>query len=307
LALFCFRLLKWNGAWYLRMGNRSGQVNIEKLENKDSTTNKKGVLSNFLWRLAERGAAQAVTFIVSIVLAWLLAPDVYGTVALVTVITTILQVFVDSGMGNALIQKKETDDLDFSSVFYFNMVVCLVLYVGMFFAAPLIADFYDNDELIPLIRVLSLTIVISGLKNVQQTYVSRTMQFKRFFWSTLGGTVASAIVGIFMAYKGMGAWALVVQYLSNLLIDTLVLWFTVKWHPKKMFSFKRLKGLFSYGWKSLISSLIDTVYNNVRQLIIGKLYSSSDLAYYNKGKQLPNIIVTNVNTSIDSVLFPTIV
>lgn len=275
------------------------------MKNKQSNTNNAEVLSNFFWRLAERGAAQGGSLIVSIVLARLLDPDVYGTVALITVITTILQVFVDSGMGNALIQKKDADDLDFSSVFYFNMITCIILYVGIFFATPLIADFYGIDELAPLIRVLSLTIVVSGLKNVQQAYVSREMQFKRFFFATLGGTVFSAFVGILMAYQGMGAWALAGQYLSNLMIDTLVLWITVKWHPKKMFSIKRLKDLFSFGWKLLISSLIDTVYNNVRQLIIGKLYNSSELAYYNQGQKIPNIIVNNVNTSIDSVLLPT--
>ncbi len=268
-----------------------------------ANTNKK-TLNNFIWRFAERCGAQGVSFIVSIVLARLLAPDAYGTVALVTVITTILQVFVDSGMGNALIQKKDADDLDFSSVFYFNFIICLILYVGMWFAAPFIADFYEMAELTSLVRVISLTLVISGIKNVQQAFVSRNLLFKRFFFATLGGTIFSAFLGIWMAYQGYGVWALVAQQLSNVAIDTLILWLTVKWHPKLMFSFVRLTGLFSYGWKLLVSSLIDTVYNNVRQLIIGKMYSSADLAYYNKGKQFPYLIVTNINTSIDSVLLP---
>lgn len=264
----------------------------------------KKTLTNLIWRFAERCGAQGVSFIVSIVLARLLAPDVYGTVALVTVITTILQVFVDSGMGNALIQKKDADNLDFSSVFYFNFVVCLALYAGMWIAAPLIASFYEIPELTSLVKVVSLTIVISGVKNVQQAYVSRHMLFKRFFFATLGGTIFSAFLGIWMAYKGYGVWALVAQQLSNAAIDTLILWITVKWRPKLMFSLARLKGLFSYGWKLLASSLIDTVYTNIRQLIIGKLYSSADLAYYNKGRQIPNLFVTNINTSIDSVLLP---
>ena len=130
------------------------------------------------------------------------------------------------------------------------------------------------------------------------------MQFKRFFFSTLGGTVGAAIVGIIMAYMGMGIWALVAQQIINIAVDTFVLWITVRWRPKKMFSFDRLRELFSYGWKLLISSLLNTVYNNVRQLIIGKLYSSSDLAFFNRAKQFPNLIITNVNTSIDSVLLP---
>lgn len=266
-----------------------------------ANVNKK-ILSNFIWRFAERCGAQGVSFIVSIVLARLLAPDVYGTVALVTVITTILQIFVDSGMGNALIQKKDADDLDFSSAFYFNFAVCLILYAGMLFAAPFIADFYEMPELTPLVRVISLTLVISGVKNVQQAFVSRNLLFKRFFFATLGGTIFSAFLGIWMAYQGYGAWALVVQQLSNAAIDTLILWITVKWRPKLMFSLTRLKWLFSFGWKLLASSLLDTIYNNICQLIIGKMYSSADLAYFNKGKQFPNLIVTNINTSIDSVL-----
>lgn len=267
-----------------------------------SSTN---VITNFFWRFLERCGAQGVTFIVSIVLARLLDPTVYGTVALVTIFTTIMQVFVDSGMGNALIQKKDADDLDFSSVFYFNMAMCSVLYLIMFFAAPFIASFYRMPELTAIVRVLSFVVVISGVKNVQQAYVSRHLMFKRFFFSTLGGTIGAAVIGIAMAYLGFGVWALVAQMLFNAAVDTTILWITVKWRPKKMFSFQRLKSLFSYGWKLLASSLIDTVYNDLRQLIIGKKYSSGDLAYYNQGKKFPQLIVTSINTSIDSVLLPT--
>lgn len=265
----------------------------------------RNILSNFLWRFAERCGAQLVSFVVSIVLARILSPEDYGTIALVTVFTAILQVFVDSGLSTALIQKKDADELDFSSVFYFNFSMCLVLYAGMFIAAPYIAIFYEDMALTFIIRVLSLTIVISGVKGIQQAYVSRNMLFKRFFFSTIGGTIFSAILGIGLAYAGYGVWALVAQQLSNTMIDTLILWITVKWKPKKEFSWKRLRTLFSYGWKLLVSSLLDTVYNNLRNLIIGKMYSSSDLAYYNQGDKFPKIIVTNINTSIDSVLLPT--
>lgn len=264
------------------------------------------VLKNFLWRFAERCGAQAVTFIVSIVLARILAPEDYGQIALITVFTTIMQVFVDSGLGTALIQKKDADDLDFSSVFYFNFVVCLALYAIMFMAAPVIAIFYNNSSLTPIIRVISLTIVISGVKGIQQSYVSRNMLFKRFFYATLGGTIFSAFLGIGLAYTGFGVWAIVAQQLSNTTIDTLILWITVKWRPKKMFSWKRLTGLLSFGWKLLVSALLDTAYNNIRSLIIGKMYSSSDLAFYDQGKKFPNVIVTNINASIDSVLLPTL-
>ncbi len=267
--------------------------------------NTKKVMANFVWRFLERCGAQGVTFIVSIVLARLLDPTVYGTIALVTVFTTIMQVFVDSGMGSALIQKKDADDLDFSSVFYFNLVVCSVLYLIMFFCAPLISSFYKMPELTPVIRVLSLILIISGVKNVQQAYVSRNMLFKRFFFSTLGGTIGAAVVGITMAYLKCGVWALVAQMLFNTAVDTTILWITVKWRPKKMFSFERLKALFSYGWKILFSALIDTVYTDLRHLVIGKIYSPEDLAQYNQGDKFPRLIVININSSIDSVLLPT--
>jgi len=266
---------------------------------------KQKIFSNLIWRFAERCGAQLVQFVVSIVLARILAPEAYGTIALITVFTTILQVFVDSGLGNALIQKKDADDLDFSTVFYTNIIFCLVLYGIVFLCAPAVAKFYNDNSLIALTRVLSLTIVISGIKNVQQAYVSKKMIFKKFFFATLAGTIGAAVIGIVMALKGFGVWALVAQQIFNLTVDTLILWLTVSWRPKRMFSFKRLKGLFSYGWKLLVSGIIDTTYNNIRQLVIGKVYTPSDLAFYNKGKQFPELVINNINTSIDSVLLPT--
>lgn len=263
------------------------------------------VTSNLIWRLLERFSSQGVTLVVSVILARLLDPSSYGTISLITVFTAILQVFIDSGLGTALIQKKDADDLDFSTVFYFNMAMCLGLYALMFFGAPLIAAFYEMPELTPLVRVPSLTLVISGVQGIQQSYVSKTMQFKRFFYSTIGSTVFSAVAGIAMAYAGFGAWALVAQSIISNLASTVILWVTVKWRPKWMFSWRRLKGLFSYGWKLLVASLINNIYSKVRQLIIGKYYSSEDLAFYNKGEQYPHLLVNNINSSIDSVLLPT--
>ena len=268
------------------------------------TTNKNVIAKNLFWRFAERCGAQGVTALVSIILARIISPDTYGTIALITVFITILQVFVDSGLGSSLIQKDKVDDLDFSTVFIFNIIICIVLYFTMYAFAPMIANFYNDNTLTLVIRVLSLTIIISGVKNIQQAYVSRHMLFKKFFFSTLIGTIGAAIIGIILAYKGFGIWALVGQHLFNTLIDTMVLWYTIEWRPKLIFSFTRLKGLFSYGWKLLISSLIDTIYNDLRQLMIGKLYSAKDLAYYNRGQQFPNLIIININKSIDSVLFP---
>ena len=265
---------------------------------------KQKILSNFIWRFAERCGAQAVKLIVELVLARFLLPDDYGTIALVTVFITILNVFVDSGLGNALIQKKNADDLDFSSVFYFNLIWCFILYLLLFAFAPVISIFYGIPELTVIVRVLGITVLISGLKNVQQAFVSRNMLFKKFFFATLGGTFGAAILGITMAYFGFGVWALVAQQLFNTAMDTLILWITVKWRPKKVFSVQRLKVLFNYGWKLLASGLLETIYNNIRSLVTGKLYTASDLAFYNQGDKLPNIIVGNINNSIDSVLLP---
>ena len=262
------------------------------------------VMNNFAWRFLERCGAQGVSFVVSIVLARLLAPEAYGTIALVTVFTSLLQVFIGSGLGTALIQKKDADDLDFSTVFFFNSGLCIVLYAILFFTAPYISGFYQMPELTPVTRVLGLTLLISTIKGIQHSYVAKKMIFKRFFFATLGGTLGAAVVGIYMAYKGYGVWALVAQSLFNNLIDTLVLWFTVKWRPKWMYSWRRLKGLFAYGWKILVSALLDTGYRELRQLIIGKVYTAGDLAYYNKGNQFPNLIIDNINSSINSVLLP---
>ena len=267
--------------------------------------NNKKVFSNLIWRFLERCGAQLVSFVVSIVLARILMPEEYGTIALVTVFITLSQVFVDSGLGNALIQKKDADDIDFSTVFYTNIVFCIVLYVLIFASAPLISLFYEDASLTPIIRVLAITIIISGTKNVQQAYVSKNMLFKKFFFATLGGTILAAIIGIVGAMCGWGVWALVAQQITNVTIDTIVLWVTVKWRPKKVFSLQRLKLLYSYGWKLLVSALLDNLYANIRQLIIGKMYTSKELAFYNKGMQLPNLVVANVNSSIDSVLLPT--
>jgi O-antigen/teichoic acid export membrane protein len=264
----------------------------------------KQITSNLIWRLLERFGAQGVTLIVSIVLARILDPKIYGIIALITVITTILQVFIDSGLGTALIQKKNADSLDFSTVFYFNFVMCILLYIILFFAAPFIADFYKMLELVPVIRVLGLILLISGFKNIQNAYVSRHLLFKKYFFATLGGTITAAFVGIIMAYNGLGIWALVAQNLVNQLIDTIILWITVKWRPTREFSLDRLKKLFSYASKLLLSSLLDTVWGQLRQLIIGKKYSSTDLAFYNKGNEYPNYAVIALNSSIDSVLLP---
>lgn len=262
------------------------------------------VLSNLIWRYAERCGAQGVQFIVSIILARLLSPSDYGLIGLITVFISVCNLFISSGFGNALVQKKNAESKDFSSVFYFNIVVSVLLYIVMFFTAPLIADFYNEQLLIPVIRVLSLGLVVGGFGAVQNAYVQKGLQFKKFFFATLGGTIVSAVVGIYIAYKGGGVWALVAQTLTSQCANTLILWIIVKWRPTLEFSFKRMKVMFSFGWKMLASSIIDTIYNNIYTLVIGKFYSTEELGIYNRGKTFPVMVVENINSSIQSVLFP---
>lgn len=264
----------------------------------------KKILSSFIWRFGERIGAQLVTFIVSIILARLLSPSDYGTIALVTVFITIANVFVSDGLGSSLIQKKETDNIDYSSVFYFNIVFSWLIYVIIFFVAPYIAKFYDDEIITPILRVIALRIPIAGINSVQEAYVTKNLLFKRFFYSTLIGTVVSAFVGIILAIQGFGVWALAGQYLLSSVMNTIILWFTVKWRPDLVFSFERIAKLFKYGWKVLLSSLINQVYENIRSLIIGKVYTSNDLAFFSKGKQYPFLIIINIDSSINSVLFP---
>ncbi len=266
--------------------------------------NKTRVVSNLIWRFFERCGAQLVSFAVTVVLARILDPAEYGPISKVAVFTSILLVFVDSGMANALIQKKDPDDLDYSSVFWFNLSFGTALYLLLFLAAPLVARLYHDARLVPLLRVLGLTLVVAGVKNVQQAYVSKTLQFKRFFFATLGGTLFSAALGIAMAWKGFGVWALVAQQLSNVVVNTVILWFTVGWRPKRLFSTGRLKGLLSYGWKLLGAQLLDTVYLKLYPLVIGMRYTDADLAFFERGNHLPNLVVENINYSIDSVLLP---
>lgn len=265
---------------------------------------KKSVFSGLFWKFGERITAQLVSLLVSIILARLLSPDDYGAVAMIMVFITIANVFVSSGFGNALIQKKDADDLDFSSVLYINIAVSILIYTVLFVSAPFIAEFYGIPVLSSVLRVLGIRIPVAAVNSIQHAYVSRNMLFKRFFWSTLFGTVLSGIVGIIMAYRGFGIWALVAQYLTNTCTDTIVLWFTVKWRPILAYSFERAKPLIKYGWKLLVSGLLDTGYTQLRSLLIGKIYTSEDLAFYNQGEKYPQVLSVNINSSIGSVLFP---
>ncbi len=262
------------------------------------------IVSGLFWKFGERIIAQGIAFIISLVLARILLPEQYGTVSLVLVFINIANVFVSDGLGAALIQKKDSDEVDFSTMFFCSIGLAAVLYFILYFGAPVIARFYENQELTRLVRVLSLQIPLASVKTIQHAYVSKHMMFKRFFWSTLGGTVISGGIGIIMAYNGFGVWALVEQYLVNSIIDMSVLFVTVRWRPHLLFSKESAKSLLSYSWKLLIAQLINTLYSECRSLIIGKVYTEADLAFTNKGNQFPYLLINNLNTTISAVLFP---
>lgn len=264
----------------------------------------KQVTGGLVWTYAERITAQLITIIVTIVLARIIAPDEYGIISIVNIFINIANAFVISGFGNSLIQKKDSDELDFSTVLYFSMAFSTIIYLLLFIFAPFIANFYEMDSLVLILRIMGVRLPIAAINSVQQAYISKQMAFKKFFFATLWGTLASAVVGITMAYIGFGIWALVAQYLTNVCIDTIVLSFTSGWRPKMIFSGTRMKGLFSYGWKIMLVGVMTAVYANIRNLVIGKKYNSADLAYSEKGEQFPSAIAGNINSSITKVLFP---
>lgn len=262
------------------------------------------VIFGLFWKLMERGGTQGVQFIIQILLARLLLPEDFGIIALISIFITIANVFVQGGFNTALIQKKEADEIDISSVFYLSMFVACLLYMIIFLAAPFISAFFGERQLVPVLRVLSIVLFLNVINSIQNAVVARNMQFKKLFFSSLQAILVSGVVGIVMAYAGYGVWALVGQQLTNQMLICIVLWFTVKWRPKLLFSFHKVKSLFSYGWKLLVSSLIDTLYLNLHSLIVGKMYNSEMLGFYNRGQQFPALIVTNINGSIQSVMLP---
>ena len=266
---------------------------------------KNKIFSGLFWKFGERILAQGVSFAVSVVLSRLLLPDDYGVVAIVLIFINIANVFVTSGFSTALVQKKDATDVDFSTNFYCSLVMSLIVYIVMFFISPVIANFYVMPDL-AIIKVFSLRIPLSAFSAIQHAYVERHMLFKRYFFSTLFGTIVSGVVGIVFAYNGFGVWALIAQYFTNTIIDILVLLITIDWKPKALFSWKSAKNMMSYGSKILLADLSGTFFDQLRALIIGKIYTSSDLAFYNKGNQLPNLITTNVSASVMTVLFPAI-
>jgi|LSQX01.1.fsa_nt_gb teichuronic acid exporter len=274
------------------------------MDYQSKTNQSDTILKNLFWKLLERFGVQGVQFFVSIILARLLLPSDYGLLTLVLIFITIANVFVQSGLNTSLIQKKVVDSVDYSSVFFLSLGIASVLYVILYCTAPFIASFYDNLGLIPVLRVLALTLFPGAFNSIQNAIVSRTMQFRRLFYSSVGAGFISGIVGIALAYSGYGIWALVFQQLTNQVCVTIILWFTVKWRPTPQFSKKRVKDHFTFGWKLLVSSLIDTTYRDLRSLIVGKVYNPAMLGYYNRGQQFPQLIISNINGSIQAVMLP---
>lgn len=248
--------------------------------------------------------SQLVSFVVSIVLARILTPTDYGLVALVNVFIIIADVFVTSGFSSSLIQKKNANKVDFSSIFYCSLVFSILIYALVFFLAPLIADFYHNNSLVLILRVFALRLPISAFNSIQQAYVSRKLAFKKIFISTSCATIISGIIGVMLALRGFGVWALVFQYLINSFCETIVLFFQIPWHPQLLFSWRSSIELMNYGWKILATDLLGQFFNQLRSLVIGRFYAPSSLAYYNRGQQFPNILSNNIDVTITSVLFP---
>jgi len=257
-----------------------------------------------IWSFVERFSSQGISFIVSIIIARLVAPEIYGLIALITVFISLAQVFIDSGFGNALIQRQNRTDVDFNTVFIFNMVIAILLYIGFFFAAPLISDFYDEPRLTLLTRFVALNLIISSVCIVQRTRLNIELDFKTQAKATVVATVVSGIVGIGLAYKGFEVWALVAQQIVFQSINSILLICLSRWKPRLEFSWESFRSLFSFGSKLLINNLITSLYINIANLFIGKYYSAASLAFYNRGFSLSQLPSTNIEAVLQRIIYP---
>lgn len=263
------------------------------------------IAKSFLWKLFERLSAQLVQFIVTIVLARLLLPSEYGTIALIAIFIQLCDVIIEGGLNTALIQKKNSNNNDFSTIFFFSIGTAGLLYMVMYYCAPIISNFYKQPDLTSIIRVLSLSLPFYAINSIQRAYVAKNMLFQRLFYSSLGAVILSGFLGIVLAYKGLGVWALAAQIISNQAFITVIMWFTTRWRPSLVFSIESFKVLFDYGWKIFGANFITAIFINARKLLIGKFFSSASLAYYEKGEQLPALVMNNIFTSVQSILLPT--
>ena len=265
---------------------------------------KRKTISGFIWKFGERILSQLISFAVSIILARLLMPKEYGVIAIAMIFITISNVLASSGLGTSLVQKRDADNVDFSTMFYSGIVLSFILYIILYITSPYIATIYKNSLICPVLRVLGIIIPISSINSIQQAAVARKLDFKKFFYATSVGSVLSGIIGILMAYCGYGVWALVVQQLCNVIINTITLNLIIKWRPTLVFSYSRFKELFGFGVKFMFTNLIGTFFAQLKGLIIGAKYTETDLAYYNRGENFPSLLSNNIANSINAVLFP---
>lgn len=265
---------------------------------------KSAAFSGGMWKFLERIFAEGVTLVVSLVIARILSPSDYGVVSLVTIFFTFANVLISGGLNTALIQNKNSGEEDYNTVFTVSIIVAVLLYLLMYFLAPIIALKYGQEILCRIIRIMGLSLPVYALKSIVCAYISSNLLFKKFFFATLGGTVCSAVIGITMAYAGFGPWALVAQQLTNTFIDTIILFLSTGLRLKLFISISRFKRLFGYGWKIMMSSFISTLYSQINPLFVGVKYSSADLSFYSKGQSFPIVLSSSITNTLSSVLFP---
>ncbi len=264
----------------------------------------KQTLKGVSWSAVERISFQGITFIIQIVLARHLTPNDYGVVAMLAIFLQIAQVFIDSGFANALIKKQDCTESDFSTVFFYNLGIAILLYVILFFLAPGVAGFYNTPLLVPLLRVLSLTLIFNALSIVQQTILVKKVDFKSQSIVTFSSALISGAIGIYYACNGLGPWALVIQQLSNSILRSILYFIVVRWSPGLVFSANSFRYVFDFGSKLLVSTLIDVAYKNLYKLIIGKKFLDSDLGYYTKSEEFATFPSSNAANIISRVSFP---
>lgn len=256
------------------------------------------------WSAIDNVTKMGIMFIVSIVLARLLSPDEYGLIGILTIFISVFNAIVDSGFTNALIRKKDATDIDFSTVFYTNLVMSIVMAVALFFCATPIANFFGREELVALTQVMSCIVVINALSIVQKARTTKNIDFKTQTKVTFIASITSGTIGIAMAYMGYSVWALVGQQISAQLITTIFFWIFNKWIPKLEFSWISFKEMWTFGWKLLVSSLIDTTWKEIYQVVVGKFYSPATLGLYTRAKQFSQMFSSNLTAIIQRVSFP---
>ena len=257
-----------------------------------------------IWSAIERFSTQGVQFLFGIILARMLTPADYGVIAMLTIFLAVSQTFIDSGFANAIIRKIDRTEKDMATMFFFNIGMALVCYAVIFFTAPLISDFYKMPELTLVLRVLALRLIFQSFNAVQTTTLTIQIDFKKQAKISLSCAILSGIVGIFFAYRGYGVWALVIQSLFSTILTSALYWFLVRWRPTCFFSKDSFKYLFSYGSKLLLSGLIDTAYNNIYPLIIGKFYTPAQLGGYSKAEHFAQFPSLNITRILQRVSFP---